>query len=200
MRFSILGWTICYTDVELHLPKYSGITEAAVQELSYGEGGGCGGEELCTAFENSFLSEFCQYGQGELTATQHTVRINNMRGSAPVCAIPILEGHDCGDCTVQPRGAEILCHQALQDEFERCHAHAYEHDMLSFAQCDGTPPEGHIYGIFAGTGEQIGDWFRTEENATLSGIAKCTGVSQHELVTFNQRHPTVQFPEPHALG
>lgn len=66
---------------------------------------------------------------------------------------------------------------------------------LQCVQREVIPPERHIYALTEGVGEQIGDWFCTVHDATLTGVSKATGVSQHNLVIYNQSHKTAKLPQ-----
>ena len=53
----------------------------------------------------------------------------------------------------------------------------------------------------AGVGELMGEWYCTEENATLPMVVEHLDeighrVSSHDIVTFNQGHPSAEMAKP----
>ena len=194
-------------DVREYIMEYSEIDDAVANELSMEEGEAnnthlCESFDMPTCFENCFLGEYSQHGQSgtELSPEMHTATVNHMRGITAACPMPIIAGLLANDAP-EPCGLQAVCNQHWQREYNSCHEYSYEQCALECTQRDETPPEGHIYNVKAGVGELMGEWYCTDENATLPMVVEHLEeighrVSAHDIIVFNQGHPSAEMAKP----
>ena len=204
------------TDVVGHIDSYSGITEAVVSQLDVRRGEVCSGETLCTGFKSSYFDEYSNHACEAIGVSepQRLAAVNNMVQTVQMARPidPELLADDAmrpnqgtmwhPPLAMRPDHQRAQCHVALADAyFETITGGSCVDEHADETGVNGVDEEHTaetcVSAVETKCGTILGNWFQTANNATLSEIARCTEVSQHELVRINQDRGIRPFPVPH---